>query len=112
MNPNHINNPQFDSYTIRKKPTTPPKKSSGYVQTHESKVEKQIEDGNFKIKKYETSFIQKIISFRSSKSWNQQAFAQQVQLQLPIIKGIESNTIPYNSAYVNKINNFIDKNKK
>ncbi len=110
MNASQINNPQFDTtYVVRKKPTTPPKKTAGYVQTHESKVEKQIDEGNFRIQKYDTAFIQKMIAFRSSKAWNQQAFAQQVQLQLTIIKGIEANNIPYNGAYVNKINNFINK---
>ncbi len=111
MNANQINNPQFDPIVINKKKPDTVQKTTGYIQSEQSKLEKAIDSDSFKPKKYETSFIQKMVSYRSSKKWNQQEFAQAVQLQLPIIKGIEANNIPYNSAYVSKINNYFAKNK-
>ncbi len=112
MNAHQINNPQYDNIVIGKKSSPPVKKSTGYIQSEQTKLEKAVDSDTFKPKKYETEFIQKMIAFRSGKGWNQQMFAQQVQLQLPIIKGIEANNIPYNSAYVSKINNYLMKNIK
>ncbi len=112
MNAHQINNPQFDSIVIGKKKTDTNKKTgSGYIQSEQTKLEKAIDGDTYKPKKYDNDFIKSMINYRTGKGWNQQAFAQAVQLQLPIIKGIESNNITYNSAYVSKINNYIIKNK-
>lgn len=110
MNAEHLNCPDFKPLVINKKNNKVITKSSGgYIQSHQAKIEKAIDEGIYKPQKYDTEFIQKMIRFRTGKGWNQQMFAQQVHLQLPIIRGIESNTLAYNSGYVNKINNFMNR---
>lgn len=111
MNANHVNNPQFEITTLKKTPIDSGKKSAGYIQSEKAKLEKAVDADTFKPQKYEQSFIQKVIAYRTSKGWNQQTFANQLQLQANIIKGIENNSLPYQSSYVSKINNYMAKNK-
>jgi ribosome-binding protein aMBF1 (putative translation factor) len=85
------------------------KGASGVQMTHTLRVEIDAQEGNLKSQKYEVDFVRKVIQFRTSKGWNQQTFAQNLQLQLPIIRGIEANNIPVNNAYVQKINNYINR---
>jgi ribosome-binding protein aMBF1 (putative translation factor) len=82
---------------------------SGVQMTHTLRVEIDAQEGNLKSQKYEPDFVRKVIQFRTSKGWNQQTFAQNLQLQLPVIRGIEANNIPVNNAYVQKINNYINR---
>jgi len=82
---------------------------SGVQMTHTLRVEIDAQEGNLKSQKYEVDFVRKVIQFRTSKGWNQQTFAQNLQLQLPIIRGIEANNIPINNNYVQKINNYINR---
>ena len=82
---------------------------SGVQMTHTQRVEIDAQEGNLKSQKFEADFVRKVIQFRTSKGWNQQTFAQNLQLTLPIIRGIEANNIPVNNAYVQKINNYINR---
>jgi len=82
---------------------------SGVQMTHTLRLEIDAQEGNLKSQKYEVDFVRKVIQFRTSKGWNQQTFAQNLQLQLPIIRGIEANNIPINNNYVQKINNYINR---
>jgi ribosome-binding protein aMBF1 (putative translation factor) len=82
---------------------------SGVQMTHTLRVEIDAEEGNLKSQKYDPDFVRKVIQFRTSKGWNQQTMAQNLQLQLPVIKGIEANNIPVNNGYVQKINNYINR---
>lgn len=112
MNGHQINDRQFEPTVINKKSSdVTTKKSTGFIQSEKAKLQKSIDDDTYKPKKYDTEFIKKLVAFRTSKGWNQQMFAQQVQIQLSIIKGIESNNISYNSTYLSKINNYITNNK-
>lgn len=104
MSSHFVNNPDFKDIVIRKKPTVVPRATSGgYQQSHESKIDKQTEEGNFKIKKYEASFLQKIQEFRRVHSMNQEAFARHCGVPVQDIKHIENNTLPYNPRLVEKI---------
>jgi ribosome-binding protein aMBF1 (putative translation factor) len=82
---------------------------SGVQMTHTLRVEIDAEEGNLKSQKYDPDFVRKVIQFRTSKGWNQQTMAQNLQLQLTVIKGIEANNIPVNNGYVQKINNYINR---
>ena len=82
---------------------------SGVQMTHTLRVEIDAQEGALKSQKYDPDFIRKIIQFRTSKGWNQQTFAQNLQLQLPVIRGIEANNIPINNNYIQKINNYINR---
>jgi hypothetical protein len=82
---------------------------SGVQMTHTQRVEIDAQEGSLKSQKYDPEFIRKVIAFRTGKGWNQQVFAQNLQLQLPVVRGIEANNIPVNSAYIQKINNYINR---
>lgn len=100
-----VNYPDFKPVILKK--NSPPKKNVSVV-----KVNDDNDDKDMKVKKYDSEFIKKIVSFRSSNDLKQQDFAIKVGLQASIIKGIESNTIIYNSSYVQKINNYIAREKQ
>lgn len=85
------------------------KGTSGVQMTHTQRVEIDADEGNLKSQKYDAEFVRKMIQFRTSKGWNQQTFAQNLQIQAPIIRGIEANNIPVNNAYIQKINNYINR---
>jgi hypothetical protein len=100
----------FDDRTIvLNKKSLNRKGASGIQMTHTQRVELDAEEGALKSHKYDSEFVRKVIAFRTSKGWNQQVFAQNLQLQLPVIRGIEANNIPVNSAYIQKINNYINR---
>jgi hypothetical protein len=82
---------------------------SGVQMTHTQRVEIDAQEGSVKSQKYDPEFIRKVIAFRTGKGWNQQVFAQNLQLQLPVVRGIEANNIPVNSGYIQKINNYINR---
>lgn len=104
-----INNPDFNTQFLQKN-TSKPKQH--FQNSNSNKIEMEADDGSFTIKKYDSTFIRKIQEFRRDNELNQQQFAQKLQLPLQIVKGIESNTLSYNHNYIQKINNYIDKNKK
>jgi ribosome-binding protein aMBF1 (putative translation factor) len=103
----------FDDRTI----VVGSKTAAGYVKkgnpgvqmTHTLRVERDAQEGSLKPQKYDTDFVKKVITFRTSKGLNQQAFATAIGLQLAVIRGIESNNTAPNAAYVQKINNYINR---
>jgi ribosome-binding protein aMBF1 (putative translation factor) len=85
------------------------KGASGVQMTHTQRVEIDADQGALKSQKYDNDFVRKVIQFRTSKGWNQQTLAQNLQLQLAVIRGIEANNTPLNNNYVQKINNYINR---
>jgi hypothetical protein len=85
------------------------KGSPGVQMSHTLRVERDANEGILKPQKYDSEFVKKVIAFRTSKGLNQQAFATALGLQLAIIRGIEANNVAPNAAYVQKINNYINR---
>jgi ribosome-binding protein aMBF1 (putative translation factor) len=85
------------------------KGSPGVQMSHTLRVERDAQEGALKPQKYDSEFVKKVIAFRTSKGLNQQAFATAIGLQLGVIRGIEANNTAPNAAYVQKINNYINK---
>ncbi len=106
----HINNPDFEPVVLRKSPPKNGISSKNYQISHQAKIENSVD--THQAQKYTNDFIKKMTTFRSSKSWNQQQFAMNLNMPHKTIQGIEANTIPYNSSYVQKINNYISRNAK
>jgi ribosome-binding protein aMBF1 (putative translation factor) len=105
INASHINNPDYEPVVLKK--TAPKKGGSTYQISHEAKLEKNEE--TFQTQKYDSELIKKIVAFRVSKKWTQQQLAANLNMPQKTIQGIEANTIPYNSGYVQKINNYISR---
>jgi ribosome-binding protein aMBF1 (putative translation factor) len=103
----HINNPDFEPVVLRK---SPPKKntSNNFQISHQAKIENSVD--THQAQKYTNDFIKKMTTFRSGKGWNQQQFAMNLNMPHKTIQAIEANTVPYNSSYVQKINNYISRN--
>ena len=85
------------------------KGSPGVQMTHTQRVERDADEGALKPQKYSPEFVKKVVAFRTSNGLNQQAFATAVGLQLAVIRGIESNTTAPSTAYIQKINNYINR---
>ncbi len=85
------------------------KGSPGVQMSHTLRVERDAEEGALKPLKYDSAFVKKVIAFRTSKGLNQQAFATALGLQLAVIRGIEANNTAPNNAYIQKINNYINR---
>jgi DNA-binding transcriptional regulator YiaG len=85
------------------------KGNPGVQMTHTMRVERDAQEGTLKPQKYDAEFVKKVIAFRTSKGLNQQAFATALGLQLAVIRGIEGNTSAPNAAYIQKINNYINR---
>jgi DNA-binding XRE family transcriptional regulator len=116
---NYINNPDYENVVLRK--TAPKKGGSTYTKdglpvartyqiSHATKVENNNGDTSFQPEKFSDEFVKKMIGFRCEKKYNQQQFAMNLNMPHKTIQGIEANTIPYNSVYVQKINNYISRN--
>lgn len=70
----------------------------------ENKIEKQIEDGNMKHKKMDTSFGKDLQKKRLSKGMTQKDLAQKLNIPLKDINDIESGKAKHNPGLMNKIN--------
>jgi hypothetical protein len=103
----HINNPDYEPVVLRK--TAPKKDGRTYEVSHASKVENNTGESSFQPEKYTSEFIKKMTTFRSEKKLTQQQFAMNLNMPHKTIQGIEANLIPYNSTYVQKINNYISR---
>ena len=101
----------FDTVVLRKTDT---KKANvgNYQVSSEKKVEQKADEGSYRPEKYSAEFIQKIKNFRKTKEWNQQQFAQAMGISQASVRDIEANTSIYNSAMVQKINNYISRASK
>jgi ribosome-binding protein aMBF1 (putative translation factor) len=85
------------------------KGSPGVQMSHTLRVERDAQEGSLKPQKYDSEFVKKVLAFRTSKGLNQQAFATALGLQLAVIRGIEANNTAPNNAYIQKINNYINR---
>jgi ribosome-binding protein aMBF1 (putative translation factor) len=100
----------FDTVVLRK--TDKKSVINNYQVSSEKKVEQKADEGSYRPEKYSTEFIQKIKNFRKTKELNQQQFAQAMGISQASIRDVEANTSVYNSALVQKINNYISRASK
>lgn len=113
MFPSNLNTPDFNPVIIRKKQENTARPSSGYKGSGIStsvKIEKQADEGNFAVKKYETSFIQQVVAYRSKLGLKQEEFAKRYNLPVADIKAFEKNTPPYNPNLVSRLKTILSKN--
>ena len=101
----------FDTVVLRKTDKKTPV-INNYQASSEKKVEQKADEGSYRPEKYSAEFIQKIKNFRKTKELNQQQFAQAMGISQSSVRDIESHTSIYNSAMLQKINNYISRATK
>ncbi len=113
MFPSNLNTPDFNPIVIRKKQQTTSATSSTYKGSGISssvKIEKQADEGNFSVKKYDTSLIQQVTALRTKLGLKQDDFARRFNIPIADLKAFEKNTPPYNPNLVSRLKSILSKN--
>ena len=79
--------------------------TSGYA----SSIEKKAHDGSFNCKKYDRTFISKVVAKRSQLGLKQSELNQRLALPANTIKSLESNKLIYNPTIKQRIENRLNK---
>lgn len=103
-----INNPNWTPHIMKKNKTNiKTNNKSGYIQSHELKVEKQINNDEYIKPKINIDQRQQIINARLSKKWTQKEFAQKCNLPLQIVQQYEQGKgIPL-QQHITKMNRIL-----
>lgn len=107
---NQLDTPDFTPIVVRKKEEkTQSNGYKGHGLSSTIKVEKQADEGNFVIKRYDPSLIKQVVSLRTKLGMKQEDFAKKYGVPLADLKAFEKNTPPYNPNLVSKIKTILTK---
>lgn len=78
----------------------------------EQKLDEKIEEGNFSLKKMDSSYGKHIQQCRCSRGWSQKELAQKLNISVKDIIEIENGKAKHNGRLMSRLNNlFQPKNK-
>jgi ribosome-binding protein aMBF1 (putative translation factor) len=105
-----INNPDWAVTTMYKnghKPSSSKTKSNGYVQSHQQKIEKQIDDDDYVAPIINTELKKQISVARQAKGWTQKQFATQCNIPLQIVQQYEQGKGVPDQKYLSKMSRIL-----
>jgi DNA-binding XRE family transcriptional regulator len=102
-----VNTPDFNTVILKKQKTP--------ITSYKPRVvplEEKLDTDHFQVKHYESAWIQKLIRYRTTRSWKQDDFANKLGISMNVYKQIESNMMAYDPKMVETINNKMQKLEK
>lgn len=80
----------------------------GYVRSHEAKVEEIADTGKTQTKKFDSAFVQRVVSARIAKKWKQSELNAHLALPKHTIKQFESRRLTFNGPVKSKLSRWLE----